>query len=448
MKFGHLGPHDFEVSSASSGRVKRQRDVAPQELPAPRKSKPSSPKKPAAPSAVAPSSPKKPAAPTAGAPLKAAAKGKELTAPQGNAVSGKVLKDIEGFLAELALLPDQGEFAAAAVGFDLSRAIHIGRAPGRLDVMGGIADYSGSLVLQMPIAEACVVALQFHPIREEERCHIVASSLGAAQAGRAPRFDLGEMRRFDMPTTLLWDGERSGPPTPLEKLRLFFSGQKDASWAAYVVGVLGILAHEPETQQLLRGFGGCSILVSSDVPEGKGVSSSAAVEVATMTAALSALGATITPPERIAQLCQRVENFVVGAPCGIMDQMACALGREGELLTLLCQPHCIEGETPIPRHTRFWGIDSGVRHSVGGSDYGTRARGDVHGEGGAAGGARSVPRRRRRRGAHPPKVMAAVAAVEAAAVVEEAVEEKAAEEENTAVEGAMAAVAALAMPRP
>ena len=101
-----------------------------------------------------------------------------------------------------------------------------------------------------------------------------------------------------------------------------------------------ILAHEPETQQLLRGFGGCSILVSSDVPEGKGVSSSAAVEVATMTAALSALGATITPPERIAQLCQRDRPFgdrfgaedrqvapiLRGAVEG-GDQVAVALGR-------------------------------------------------------------------------------------------------------------------------
>ena len=107
MKFGHLGPHDFEVSSASSGRVKRQRDVAPQELPAPRKSKPSSPK----------SLPRhllsllhrrKSLLRQLLALLWPAAKGKELTAPQGNAVSGKVLKDIEGFLAELALLPDQG----------------------------------------------------------------------------------------------------------------------------------------------------------------------------------------------------------------------------------------------------------------------------------------------------------------------------------------------------
>jgi hypothetical protein len=45
--------------------------------------------------------------------------------------------------------------------------LYVTRAPGRLDVMGGIADYSGSLVLQMPIAEACHVALQLHPLEAQ-----------------------------------------------------------------------------------------------------------------------------------------------------------------------------------------------------------------------------------------------------------------------------------------
>jgi hypothetical protein len=50
--------------------------------------------------------------------------------------------------------------------FDWSAPVFVARAPGRLDVMGGIADYSGSLVLQMPIAEACHVAVQFRNLEE------------------------------------------------------------------------------------------------------------------------------------------------------------------------------------------------------------------------------------------------------------------------------------------
>ena len=66
-----------------------------------------------------------------------------------------------------------------------------------------------------------------------------------------------------------------------------------------------------------------------------------------------------------------VENLVVGAPCGIMDQMASALGRRGQLLSLLCRPAHVQPDVAIPQGVRFWGVDSGVRHSVGGSDYGS-----------------------------------------------------------------------------
>jgi len=63
------------------------------------------------------------------------------------------------------------------------------------------------------------------------------------------------------------------------------------------------------------------------------------------------------------------ENFVVGAPCGIMDQMTSALGQADALLSLLCQPAKVQGFVPLPSSIRFWGIDSGIRHAVSGSDY-------------------------------------------------------------------------------
>lgn len=53
-----------------------------------------------------------------------------------------------------------------------------------------------------------------------------------------------------------------------------------------------------------------------------------------------------------------------------MDQMASALGEAGWLLALRCQPAEVDAPCPIPDHLRFWGVDSGIRHSVGGSDYG------------------------------------------------------------------------------
>src|SRR6185295_17604310 len=106
---------------------------------------------------------------------------------------------------------------------------------------------------------------------------------------------------------------------------------------------------------------GASVLVASSVPEGKGVSSSAALEVATL-GVLAGLAGVRIDPVRAALICQRVENLVVGAPCGVMDQMTSSCGSAGQLLPLLCQPAELEPCFPIPTGLALWGIDSGLRH--------------------------------------------------------------------------------------
>ena len=73
---------------------------------------------------------------------------------------------------------------AAASAFRWSDPVHVSRAPGRLDVMGGIADYSGSLVLQMPLAEACHVALQRTPTDPGENATITVVSHAPEGADR------------------------------------------------------------------------------------------------------------------------------------------------------------------------------------------------------------------------------------------------------------------------
>jgi len=69
-------------------------------------------------------------------------------------------------------------------------------------------------------------------------------------------------------------------------------------------------------------------------------------------------------------LAQKVENQVVGAPCGLMDQLASYLGEKGKLLPILCQPDRVSPALAIPRNVYFIGIDSGVRHAVSGASYG------------------------------------------------------------------------------
>ncbi|MFQ6076209.1 MAG: galactokinase [Candidatus Bathyarchaeia archaeon] len=137
-------------------------------------------------------------------------------------------------------------------------------------------------------------------------------------------------------------------------------------WAAYVAGAFLVLTRERNE----TFHEGARILISSEVPEGKGVSSSAALEVAVMEAVATAFGISLQPRE-LALLCQRVENLVVGAPCGVMDQMTAVCGESHRLLALLCQPAELQGIVPLPQEIVVWGIDSRVRHSVSGADYGS-----------------------------------------------------------------------------
>jgi galactokinase len=226
------------------------------------------------------------------------------------------------------------------------------RAPGRLDVMGGIADYSGSLVLQWPIRESTRVALRFRP----------GQSLRVVS-----RDATGGAREVDVPLALI-----NAARPPYREIRAWFEENATRHWAAYVAGVFAVLAGDHEVV-FTRG---AVVEIESDVPEGKGVSSSAALEAATMTALLAALShepdsnpPNLTAPRAQALACQRAENLVVGAPCGVMDQMAVICGKAGHLMALLCQPAELRAPLRLPAGLAVFGIDSGIRHAVTGSDY-------------------------------------------------------------------------------
>lgn len=187
--------------------------------------------------------------------------------------------------------------------FEPGTKITVARAPGRLDVMGGIADYSGSLVLQRTIAEATLAAVQ---VIDEPAIHLES-------LGRAP---------YSMPLV----------PLGYDEARAFFHRSPENHWAAYVIGLFLVLMRERE----VRFSRGAKIVISSDVPEGKGVASSAALEAAVMQAICGAFEIRLEPRE-MALLCQKAENFIAGAPCGVMDQMTCICGETNTLLALCCQ---------------------------------------------------------------------------------------------------------------
>ena len=227
--------------------------------------------------------------------------------------------------------------------------IFVSRAPGRMDVMGGIADYSGSLVLQMPIREAAVAGVQ----RDATSRQIRLVSLGGVERSESFAFPLDDLLH-------------NGSPVDYETARAFFAATGPHRWAAYLGGAFLVLMREVGA----HFDSGCRILLDSLVPDGKGVSSSAAIEVATMRAICGAYDIELSP-RTLALLCQKVENLVVGAPCGVMDQMASACGEEGQLLAILCQPAELLDSVALPDDLTVWGIDSGIRHAVSGADYGS-----------------------------------------------------------------------------
>jgi galactokinase len=148
-----------------------------------------------------------------------------------------------------------------------------------------------------------------------------------------------------------------------------FNGVQSARrnhWTDYPMGVATILAGEGHK---IPGF---NLTIWSDVPLASGLSSSAALEVATALAVLSLVDGTCRGPE-LARLCQRAENEFVGANCGIMDQFISINAQKDHALLLDCRDLSFK-LAPIPDHVELVIANTMVKHSVAGGDYPTRRR--------------------------------------------------------------------------
>jgi galactokinase len=199
------------------------------------------------------------------------------------------------------------------------------RAPGRINLIGEHTDYCGGLVMPAAIDRHTVVAARANGSR---RLVVAAGAIGA---------------------------EASADLDALAPTR---------TWFDYVAGVASVLI----------GAGvavpGADLWIDSDVPIGAGVSSSAALEVAVAHALLALAGRAADGPQ-IARWAQAAENDFVGAPCGIMDQYASACGVAGAALLLDCDT-MQAAPVPAPPGLSFLLVDSGVRHSHAGGEYGQR----------------------------------------------------------------------------
>jgi galactokinase len=204
------------------------------------------------------------------------------------------------------------------------------RAPGRVNVIGEHTDYNDGFV--MP------AALGFYT--------------WVAAAKREGRVLEAYSAHFDEKISLSLD-ELSGPPR--------------RHWSDFIRGVAAGL------QNGGYKLAGANLVIHGEVPLGAGLSSSAALEVATALALGSVSGIDV-PPLDLVKLCQKAEHEFVGTRCGIMDQFVAVYGATGHALMLDCRS--LEYQLlPMPDNFRLVVCNSMVRHELASGEY-NRRRGD------------------------------------------------------------------------
>jgi galactokinase len=233
-------------------------------------------------------------------------------------------------------------------GFFTCGEIMVARVPARLDVMGGIADYSGANVCEAVLNRGMLMALQ---PRTDRTLRIRTMQVGKRSLPVETR----------IPLDYFESGEGLAAYGDIKEL---YHVNPLVSWVAYIGGSIFTLLKE-ESVKLPFGF---SMLLLSAVPMNIGIGSSAAVEIGTLCCLNSYLKLNLDAA-RIARLGQMAENHVVGAPCGIMDQIAITSGKHRKLTHILCRPGSVLGEVEIPQGTGFVGINSMMRHSVAANPY-------------------------------------------------------------------------------
>lgn len=200
------------------------------------------------------------------------------------------------------------------------------RAPGRVNLIGEHTDYNDGFVLPMAIDRAVWIALR--------RRADTTISVQSLDYHRTQSFDASRPRRGK------------------------------GGWIEYMKGTAWALG---DAGRAVAGWDG---IVAGDVPIGAGLSSSAALELATARAITAAADAPWDAAE-MARLCQRAENRWVGVQCGIMDQMISATGREGHAVLIDCRSLEIR-PVPLPEGVLVVILDTSTRRELAGSAYNDR----------------------------------------------------------------------------
>ncbi|MBN2370142.1 MAG: galactokinase [Vicinamibacteria bacterium] len=201
------------------------------------------------------------------------------------------------------------------------------RAPGRVNLIGEHTDYNDGFVMPAAIDFATFVAAA----ARNDRMLVIRSE------------NYNDERVFDLDET---------DPKPMRH------------WSDYVRGVAVVLER---ADHRLRG---ANLLIKGEIPLGAGLSSSAAIEVATALALLN-VNRDSLPPLELALLCQRAENDFVGMRCGIMDQFISCHAQAGHALMLDCRSLAFRA-VPLPPNVRLVICNTMVKHELASGEYNRR----------------------------------------------------------------------------
>jgi len=225
-------------------------------------------------------------------------------------------------------------------------APQIVRAPGRLELLGNHTDYNDGLVMALAVDRYITIAAE---PRADGKIELISSLFPQPEIFPANEF-------------------KKNPAAP---------------WADYVKGTL------EQLQKRDVHFSGFSAAIHGTIPMGAGMSSSAALEVATalivrklypFTLTLGGLGAAptrdrkgelpaLTPAERLefAKICQAAENKFVGVQCGILDQVSSLFGKDASVIDIDCRTLTVDNP-PMPGEAVIV-CNSGVKHELIGGEY-------------------------------------------------------------------------------
>jgi galactokinase len=212
--------------------------------------------------------------------------------------------------------------------FGAADGIRVFRAPGRVNLIGEHTDYNLGFVMPMALQLATYIAA-------------------------APSAD-GKVRIHS-------EHQNQTREWPLSE---FLGLTRAHHWTDYPAGVALELQHAGVAIQPLN------LLIRSSVPEGSGLSSSAAIEVSSALAFL--FGRDLAPLE-LARLCQRAEREFVGMPCGIMDQYVSVFGREHAAVEIDCRS-LQHRYAKLPDDATFVAVNTMVKHALAGSAYRDRVK--------------------------------------------------------------------------